>query len=364
MISTAKKYSLLALLSLGSISIMALLYLWSENRMQKENPFIRRYTPLSAVKTAEITLDNPYYYIAGQSGASIFLANRKAPLYVTEIDTLLRTRTEHKIELDRYDFPFRSTEVRIASPHFYVYDGLVPVIYKGLLSDFKGSVVVNDKTFFTGAVIMDSLSVAIRGQKQGTGENLLGLLSLQKGTRTQYHPELLEKQIDGLFDTSGTMNFSEDLKRFVYVYYYRNQYIVADYGLNLKARGRTIDTTSKAKLKIVRIESSGDRKLAAPPLTVNLNSTVISNLLFINSGLMGRYEIPEVWKVASIVDVYDLNKQLYLLSFYIYDIPGSGKMRNFFADRTAVYAVIGKHLHKYSFGKPIKNQLMNTRVKD
>ncbi|SEP06298.1 hypothetical protein [Flavobacterium sp. fv08] len=356
--SIVKKTALLISLAISGISIVAILFYFSEKSMQKQNPFIRRYTPLAAVKTAEITLDNPYYYIAGQSGSSIFLANRKAPLYVTEIDTMLRRRTEHKIELDRYDFAFRSAEIHISPPYFYLFDGLVPVLYKGLLSDFKASVALTGKTFFTGAVIIDSARIAIRGQKEVTGENLMGLLSLQKDGKTVYHPELLEKQIDGLFDTSGTMSYSEELRQFVYVYYFRNQYIVADDNLRLIARGRTIDTTSKARLKIVKIESSGDRKLAAPPLTVNLNSTVSSNLLFINSGMMGRYEIPEVWKVASIVDVYDLKGQLYLLSFYIYDVPGLGKMRNFSAGRNAVYAVIGNQLHKYSFGKPIKNQLI------
>lgn len=358
--STIQKLIVLILLAFGSAGVMLVLYYWSENRMQKENPFIRRYTPLAAGKTAEIKLDNPYYYIAGRSGSRIFLANQKAPLYVTEVDTMLKTRIEHKIELDRYDFPFRSAEVRIAAPYFYVYDGLVPVLYKGKLSDFKGKVAVNGKTFFTGAIILDSADIAIRGQKQGTGENLLGLFNTESG-RTEFRPELLEKQTDGLFDTSGTMSYSEGLQRFVYVYYFRNQYIVADNQLKLKARGRTIDTISKAKLKIVKIESSGDTKLGAPPITVNINSTVVSNLLFINSGIMGRYEIPEVWKVASVVDVYDLNKQIYLLSFYIYDVPNSGKMRNFFADNGAVYAVIGNSLHKYSFGKPIKDLLNESK---
>jgi hypothetical protein len=60
--------------------------------------------------------------------------------------------------------------------------------------------------------------------------------------------------------------------------------------LQLVHRVTTIDTTTKAKLKVVRVKKSGISKLAAPPYTVNLRSAAFNQLLFNQSGLRGRYE--------------------------------------------------------------------------
>lgn len=339
-----------------SSTILILLFLASERRMHRENPFIRRYVPGAATKTAETSLPNPYYYIAGEADGKIYLANHKSPLYMIEVDTTLTFKRQLKITLDRYDFPFHSAEIRIAPPYFYLYDGMVPVIYRGLVANFKATVIQEGSEFFTGAVVMDTSRIAVRGLKQGTSENIMALLNLGRNQALQKRPLLLQKQMDGFFDTSGTMSYSPELEKLVYVYYFRNQYIVADNDLQVQARGKTIDTTSRAQLKIVKITSSGDTKLAAPTVTVNKNSTVSGNLLFIHSGLFGQYEIPEVWDTASIVDVYDFKQQDYLLSFYVYDTPRGTKMKNFHANNRALYTIVGNTLQKYSFGNVIKEK--------
>ena len=85
------------------------------------------------------------------------------------------------------------------------------------------------------------------------------------------------------------MQFDQQSQKFIYTYYYRNQFIIADTNLKLIRRGSTIDTTTKAKLKVAHIKETGQRKIASLPPTVNKLTAVSNNLLFVNSKLIGRY---------------------------------------------------------------------------
>jgi hypothetical protein len=106
----------------------------------------------------------------------------------------------------------------------------------------------------------------------------------------------------------GTLTYSAGLKKIVYTYF-PSIYCI-DTALQLVHRVTTIDTTTKAKLKVVRVKKSGDSKLALP-YTVNLRSAAFNELLFNQSGF-SRYEKKKNWNYASIIDVYDItNKNIY-----------------------------------------------------
>jgi uncharacterized membrane protein YphA (DoxX/SURF4 family) len=261
-------FSLLGAL-LGSAGFVVLLFLSSESAMQKENPFTRRFIPMSAEFSAEYKLDGYGYYFAGSYRDKIYLGNHSTPLYITEIDTSLRKSAKHKISLDKYDFPFRSAEVRIDYPYFFLYDGMVPVIFRGNISDFSSRTVMDKKIYFTDAAVINGSTFAIRGQKPPRGEYLAGLLQIGNEGKTNFFPDFLVKQQDGVFDTDGQFTYDKVAGKVIYVYYYRNEFTAADSMMQLSLRGRTIDTVSKAKLKIVTMEASGDTRLAAPPLMVN-----------------------------------------------------------------------------------------------
>lgn len=344
----------LSILMLLSISIVTGLFLFSEDIMQKENPFIRRFPQGTAAKVAGIDLKNMSYYVAGTEKGKVYLANRLAPLQILEIDSDLKSKKHYTIKLDREDFKFQAVEVRINPPYFYVFDGTVPVIYKGLISDWKAKVISEKKYYFSDIVFMNPELVAFRTQKPYTGENILGIAKRNDSLEIKFNPLVLQKQMDGIFDTDGTMQYSAALHKLIYTYYYRNQFIVTDENLVVEYRGNTIDTTTKAKLKVVKMKQSGDVKLGAPPYMVNRRTTVCGNLLFVNSMLRGKYEGKEVWKYATVVDVYDISKQTYVLSFYVYDEEGS-RMKDFFASDSAMYTISGHYLLKYGYGKRIQS---------
>jgi len=226
---------------------------------------------------------------------------------------------------------------------------MVPVVFRGRTDSWKAEVVYEGPEFFTKAQPMGDGRVAIRAQRPPKGEHLMAVLESGTPAGIIKRDGFLEKQLDGIFDTEGTLQYSRDKGIFVYTYYYRNQFIVADSLLRVRYRGHTIDTTTVADLDIVRIAKTGDTKLARPPLTVNKSTSVHRNLLFVHSGLMGRYETREVWEQASIVDVYDLITGEYVTSFYIYDAHLE-KMRAFRATDWGLYTLSGStlQLHYWS----------------
>ncbi|WP_339887740.1 MauE/DoxX family redox-associated membrane protein [uncultured Flavobacterium sp.] len=330
-----------------SSTFIVMLYFFSEESMHQENPFIRRFIQGTSNKIAEVELDNNSKYFAGSEGSTIYLGDTQAPLHIIAYDSTLKIKKHYKIELEREDFPFRSVQVKIAPPYFYLMDGTVPVIYKGNMADWKAKLwMYNNNYYFSKAEIIAPNKIVFRAQEIKTLNNILGTFLLKDSLEVKYAPNLLEKQIDGFFDTDGVLNVDRQNQKVIYTYYYRNQYSIADKNLKLIHRKNTIDTTTKAKLKIAHIKETGQRKIASLPATVNQITSVDNNLLFVNSKIMGRYEPKEMWKQASIVDIYNIEKGTYLSSIYIYDVDNA-KINAMHVSNDILYAIIGNQLHKY-----------------
>lgn len=342
--------------TIASIGILVLLFLSSENTMHKENPFIRRFPQGTAARVAKTDLKNTNFYIAGATEHSIYLADRKAPLQVYEYDTNLQTRKHFVIQLDNEDFPFKALQLKTVYPHFFLYDKTVPVIYKGLIADWKAKVISQRQYTFSDITFTSENTAIFRGQVPRTRVNTLAHITNQDTATVYTNNSLLEKQIDGIFDTDGTMQYSYELKKLIYTYYYRNQYIITDDDLNIIGRGKTIDTISHAQIKVAKIVKSGDSKMAAPPLLVNNLTTITHNLLMVNSMLRGKFEDEKVWKNATVMDVYDITNQNYLLSFYVFDESGF-EMKNCYSTSEALYILSGHYLLKYGYGERIKSKI-------
>ena len=336
-----------------SISTIALLFMLSEDIIHHRNNFVRRF-PGNAVKVNDIDLKFSSYYFAGASKEKIYLGSHTAPLLVTMLDTALMKRNEFKIHPNRTDFLFQSVQVRILPPYFYLIDGSVPVIFKGNMNNWKGYVKWNGSTTFSHYQLMDSLTLAFRSNSNVNGESVLGSLDFGSKPKTRFNTSLLQKQIDGIFDVDGTLHYDKDIQKLVYIYLYRNQFIVTDPVLNLHYRGKTIDTISKAQIKVTTVASRQEMKFSAPPVIVNKTSAVCKNLLFVNSALLGKYEPAEMWKDASVIDIYDLNTNSYQGSFYIYHIKKE-KLKNFFILDNNFYGFIGPHLVHYKLSKKLTN---------
>ena len=111
--------------------------------------------------------------------------------------------------------------------------------------------------------------------------------------------------------------------------------------------GRTIDTVSKAKLIVSSLKSSKLNKIASPTYVINEAATTYKEHLYIVSGTIGRYEKKNMWKQASIIDVYSITNNTYDYSFYVYH----PKIRDFIIYNNQLFFIKENTLHHYSLKK-------------
>ncbi len=337
--------------------VMLGLFFSSEIIIHKNNNFIRKYTPFTVKLESTKNLQFNQYYFAGKSTDKIYLGNKTAPALITELDSRLNISKSYNIKIKDTLFHFHNVQLRVQPPYFYLFDGTVSCVFKGNLIDSKAILISDNAYGFTKAEVIDSTTLVIRTINDSR-ENLLATFSMNDGKVLNFAPELLQKQIDGLFDTDGTLQYSEQQQKFVYLYYYRNQYIVADKHLLLLYRGNTIDTTTKAKIKIGYLKKRKEKKFSSPPLLVNRISAVHNNLLFVNSTLPGLYDVKKMWERASVIDVYDILTKNYVMSFYINNING-GKIDDLLVTDTHVFALIGTSIVSYELGQELRNNFKN-----
>lgn len=336
---------LLGCMAFGVLFMVYLHYL-SDKLIHYHNSFVRRYPQHVAQQSAQADLKYNSYYFAGTAQGRVYLGNYTAPLQVMELDSTLQSIKIHRITLNQSSLPFKSPQLKVEGHSFLLYEGSVPYIFKGSSDDWKGALVHNSGQQFSHLVPMDNKQAAVRFIDEKSGGNIIGSIELGSNASQKINTALLEGQFDNTFSTDGALLFSSSLQELVYVYTYRNQFIVARKDLELKFRGNTIDTVSKAKIKLATIPGTGLKTFAEPPLVVNKTSAVEGNYLFINSQLPGQYDAEELWRSAAIIDIYDLTDKSYRSSFPIYHI-GKEHLRSLAVIDNKVYALIGNFIVCY-----------------
>lgn len=343
------------LTTLGCATII-MIYNLSENITHYHNNFTRRYPQHTAQEIYSNDLKFNSYYFAGQSNGAIYLGNYTAPLQVMALDTTLQTKKVFHIVLNQQQLPIQSPQIRVLGTDFYVFEGTVPYIFKGSTKDWKAKLRLNGGRFFSQLEPIDSVNLAIRYMQPKTGQNSMGKINLADTIQVKYNTSLLQKQFDGIFDTDGNLMVNSYGNKIIYVYLYRNQFIVAKPNLDLLYRGNTIDTITKAQIQLIQLKDGRGKTFAKPPLIVNKTSAVNNELLYINSTLPGQFETEELWKTASIIDVYNLTDKTYRSSFPIYNI-GNKKMRSMLVSGKLLYALIGDKIVCYK----LREHLAQTR---
>jgi uncharacterized membrane protein YphA (DoxX/SURF4 family) len=336
-----------------SIASVVILFLISEDIVHNRNSFIRRFDSHAQPEYNMYDLGLNSFYFAGIHLDTIYLGNVTTPLFITKVDTGFTSRKQVKVKLDHPNLPFHDIHIKVNPPFFYVTDGTVPVIFSGKVKDWKALKQKGKVPFFTLADPIDSTTIAMRLTSLIKKQNTLAIYSLNKGKLQVQNANILEKQLDGIFDTDGMLLFNDKLNRVHYIYYYRNEFLTADRKMQLITKGKTIDTVHKAEIKVAKL-SAGDQQMATPPLIINKTATVYGNLLFVKSQRIGRYEDKNMLKDASILDVYNLNDGSYISSVYIYHVNGE-EIASFRVVANQIYAISGKYLSVIKLNKKITN---------
>ncbi|WP_309996185.1 hypothetical protein [Chryseobacterium sp. 2987] len=330
---------------IASSGVVIVLFFSSEHIIKKENNFTRRFLqhPIFDDKVYKLGVNS--YYFAGIANGKIYLGNPTTPLFITEIDTGLQALGRTKISLDNIDHPFRNVQLKVKYPHYYLYDGNIPIIYRGKLGDSIAQTISYGDAFFNQLTVLDSMKFALRTQKRADKQYTIALLDLMKNPKTELKPTILEKQIDGVFDVDGLLATEPETGKVVYTYYYRNQYIVMDSHLRVANRFNTIDTTKTANIAVKKL-SDGSTKMNAPSFSVNKGFNLYKDFIFNRSNLKGKHEPSSSWKTSSIIDVYRTDEQRYIGSFYIRNKKGKA-MSSMITDGRYLYVLVGNELQRY-----------------
>lgn len=306
-------------LFLSSLSMVGL-FLLSEHSAHRNNGFIRSYphSPASMIRGWKLPFNS--YYLAGIAERDIFLGNVVAPSHLLKVtmDRKDFKSVELKIE-GGGNLAFTAPRIEVHAPYFFIYDGNVPAIFRGLTSDWKGYPYWTGATKFLQLQPVDDDTLLVCGLYQN--QSNIGIIG-KGGPAFPVMPQLLERQTPEVFDTDGMLLYSQAFGRLVYVYYYRNKYVVSDLDQTQHYQGSTIDTIANPVMEVAYDDAGRSRTLAQPPVFVQLEACTSGRYLFVKSNRLGRYESEEMLEQASIIDVYNLEEKTYEFSFYLYDYEG------------------------------------------
>lgn len=356
--------SILELLGLAIISGVAIIILYqrSEFMIKKENNFTRRFLQHPIKEDARANLGYNSYYLAGGTKDSIYLGNYTTPFTLTSLDIDFIKTKEMRVIPDSYKFQFKRAQFQVNASEYYLFDGTVPIIYRGIIGSNKVQTLSYGQAYFSQLINKDQNTFAISTFYEPKKIQALGLLFPKENKNLLIKTELLKKRNDPVFDTDGQLHYDYDNHQFVYMHYYKNQFIVMDENLNLKRTFKTIDTVAQPKISISEL-SDGRRKMSQPPLVVNKKSTVKFGLIFNESNLIGRHENKESWNNSAVIDVYSTFEQKYIGSFYL-PKPKEIKKIQFMITDHYLIVLIGNEIVRYRFAQNLSHYFIKGKAEN
>lgn len=302
----------------GSLSvIVGLYYLAPQKEILHENGFHRKLVNGLLSNEQFIDLDYNSFYIAGLSEVNVFLGNYRVPTFYLKTNYSLTDTIRVPLNIPKEkNIAWNVLNIVINSPDLYISDRLTPTLFYGKLSELKYTKSDLNGVRFGKMVPIDRDHIIVRTYDPIHGQNVLKATSMDSTNET-LPTYVLEKQVDGMFCTDGFFLHNQAYDQVLYVYYYRNQYVGLNSGLDVVYQGNTIDTVSHAKVRVGTIASENKNTLTKRPDIVNKRGAVYGDKLYIGSGLIADNESIDEFQTNSIVDVYSLKDQSYQFSFYI-----------------------------------------------
>lgn len=293
-------------------------------------------------------------YIAGGTSKYVYVVNPYDPLELYVADhTFTDTFSAHISIPPATELMMYGLHIEVDSPYVYMIEGLTSTVLRGSLSDLQLTPCIeNPHISSSQAIPVSATSLVMRTYDRKLHQNILTKLTTDTSGR-RYAPDILKKQVDGVFCTDGMLHYNANPPYVAYVYFYRNQFVVTDTSLNLLYSGNTIDTNSTAKIKPVEISSTGTTSMAAPPVYVNKTSCVSGNWLFVNSALKADNEARKQFSGQSVIDVYSAANGHYQFSFYLPDVEGH-KVSSFRVFGNTLVALQSHYLIAYQLKFPDK----------
>ncbi|RYG04871.1 MAG: hypothetical protein EOO02_05105 [Chitinophagaceae bacterium] len=325
------------------------LYVFADKPNTHKNGFLRNLPENRVRPGTTLSLKYPAYYIAGSGKEKIYLGNYSASLHLLTVSNNLTDTTESTLSMPSGEqYAWKLSRLLVDSNRIILAEGTTPKLYTGNLENLSMQQFLPKSCFFTVledvspvSFIARSIYVDPNGEKRNVLAKLMADTPFVKIANT-----LLTKQADGIFCTDGTMDYDKETGKLVYLYHYRNEFIVLDSNLNKIYSGRTIDTNSIAKIKVAET-SKGVSKFSAPPAYVNSRVRVTDSKIFVLSSLIADNENQKVIEDNDIIDIYSLNDGKYLSTIYV-PVEKDDRIIDFIIKDKKLYALKDKSLVQYS----------------
>lgn len=349
-----KKYYMLlvpVVILLSSLSIF-LLYVRSEHQLRKNNNFTRRYIPHAIEGEKRLNINYNSFYFAGQDRENIYLGNTTAPLNLTVVKKDLSSFSKFRIPLDSKSHQFKSLRVVVNPPVYYIYDGTVPVIYKGSLKQGDSlQTVSSNQMYFDQLNIISENSFLFRSQSSTYKTFVIGTYQDHK---IHLNYDILKTQNPGYIENDGLLISDSDKKNLIYLYYYKNEFVVLSSITDQHSKFKLISFNKGQKTQMVKLPD-GSHKIKNVMQQSVKSATVAGNHLFVNSNAKATHDGIMQWNKASIIDLYKINQQYYAGSFLVPDSVGE-KVKEMLIDGEFIYILIGNEIVRYHFAQPIIEQ--------
>lgn len=327
-----KRVLILLWITVALLTLVAIGSVVTNDNAKYHNDFVRIFPPHFLTLGSSLKIDGRRFSLSGLGNGKIYLQDRRHGGLLIAGGQF--TDTTH-IEVQG----FKGCELTIDSPWFFLHSGQMAEIRRGNMSDWSADVTFNELPGFTLMQPISKTTVILRTVDMEKRKSIFvrsDFLDVSK--------DILKTQIDGILCTDGFLQYSKECHRLIYAYRYRNQFLSLDTMLNIQFAGKTIDTTTVAKISVAEI--GGEIKMSKPPLIVNKGTCIDGKYLFVHSNLKARNESIDQAKNNSVVDIYDVLDGHYLYSFHVENIEGT-KMQFFRVAKHVLVATFPEHIVQY-----------------
>lgn len=281
-------------------------------------------------------------YIAGMINQHVVLASPVEPSRLMLLDT---TSLDAQAVAIEGSLPMAAFGVvsKVDSPFVFQMENLTPSILRCNVNDLSSTGISLPISSFTDLLPLSASTFISRKYDTSLKQDILCKVSEEKIYPERY---ILQAMGDGRFSLDGMLLSDAKNNKVVYVYYYRNSFVILDTGLTALRAGKTIDTISVPRIQIAALHDDRSLNLAVPPPYVNKKACVNNGRLFILSAIPADNERRTLYRNA-VVDVYSLDTGMYAVSFYIPAVGGS-VCTGFWISGSTVFAMYDRSVAVYS----------------
>lgn len=331
---------------------VVLLFLSSEHIIKKENNFTRRYLPHAATETARLNLKVNSYYFAGFAKGYVYLGNTSSPLRLRSLNLFLTK--QDSLSLSAKDTATLAVvpRVQVHETGIYLYDGSTPIMYRSTGNSGVLQLISRNQAYFDQIAVIDSSRFAVRSIAGVPNAFVLGLLETGADKQIVLYDKVLQKNPRNLFENDGQLLRDDITGDILYVYSYRNTYVVMKEDFQEVREYRTIVPAPTQGIRARKMDN-GEKRMEHPPPRTHLKATVHRSVLFIPSLISGRFESNSLQgNSTTIIDLYSTKEQLYVGSFYLYNVP-KRKVREISVSGDRLLVLAGSDIISYHLSEAI-----------